>query len=177
MTHRALTVALFVAASAFAVQAHAQSATPAADAAATIATAPVASAAPPADDPGATFLAKNAKEAGILSTASGLQYKIVRSGPAEGVSPKMGDEVQVVYEGKLLNGKVFDSSTDDNPASLQVGELVPGWNEALQMMKPGDEWILFIPPNLGYGSETKGPIPGNSVMIFRMKLLAVGPLS
>lgn len=169
MTHRALTAALIVAASAFAVQARAQSATPAADAA--------TATAPAADDPGAVFLAKNAKEPGIITTASGLQYKIVRSGPANGASPKMGDEVQVVYEGKLLDGKVFDSSTDDNPASLQVGELVAGWNEALQIMKPGDEWVLFIPPNLGYGAETKGPIPGNSVMIFRMKLLSVGPLS
>jgi peptidylprolyl isomerase/FKBP-type peptidyl-prolyl cis-trans isomerase FklB len=174
MTHRVLTAALFVAASAFTAQAHAQSTKPAADAATASATAPAPAAAP---DPGAAFLAKNAKEPGILTTASGLQYKVLHSGPTDGASPKTGDEVQVVYEGKLLNGKVFDSSTDDNPASLEVGQLVPGWNEALQMMKPGDEWILFIPPNLGYGSEDKGPIPGNSVMIFRMKLLAIGPLS
>jgi FKBP-type peptidyl-prolyl cis-trans isomerase len=173
MTHRALTVALLVAASGFAAQAQAQSATPATSASAT-ATAPAAAA---AEDPGAAFLAKNAKEPGVITTASGLQYKIIRSGPADGASPKMGDEVQVVYEGKLLDNKVFDSSTDDNPASLEVGQLVPGWNEALQLMKPGDEWILFIPPSLGYGSEQKGPIPGNSVMIFRMKLLAIGPLS
>jgi FKBP-type peptidyl-prolyl cis-trans isomerase len=173
MRHRALTAALFAAASALAVQANAQTATAAA------ADGPTATAAtttaPP--DPGAEFLAKNAKEPGVVVTTSGLQYKVVHSGPADGASPKMGDEVQVVYEGKLLNGKVFDSSTDDNPAALQLGELVPGWNEALQLMKPGDEWILFIPPNLGYGDEAKGPIPGNSVMIFKMKLLSIGPLS
>jgi len=172
MTHRALLAALLLASSAVAVAARAQTA--AADG--PVSTAPTASAASAVADPGVAFLAKNATAPGVVTTASGLQYKVLHAGPADGASPKMGDEVQVVYQGRLLDGTMFDSSTDENPASLQVGELVPGWNEALQMMKPGDEWELYIPSNLGYGAETKGPIPGNSVMVFKMKLQAVGPL-
>ncbi|MGC1301018.1 MAG: FKBP-type peptidyl-prolyl cis-trans isomerase [Caulobacteraceae bacterium] len=174
MTHRIRTAALLVAVSAFAVQAHAQAPKPAPASEGIFATAKDTSA--PAN-PATEFMTKNGKEAGVTTTASGLEYKVLQSGPAGGASPKLGDEVQVVYEGRLLDGKVFDSSTDENPAALQVGELVPGWNEALQMMKPGDEWQLFIPPNLGYGDEAKGPIPGGSVMVFKMKLLSVGPLS
>jgi FKBP-type peptidyl-prolyl cis-trans isomerase len=139
-----------------------------------IPTSPSADAAPL--DPGAVFMAQNARKPGVVVLPSGLQYRVLKSGPATGVSPKMGDEVQVVYQGRLLNGTVFDATTDADPASLQVGELVPGWNEALQLMRPGDEWELYIPPNLGYGDEPKGPIPGGSTMIFRMTLVAVGPL-
>ncbi len=125
---------------------------------------------------GQGFLAKNAKQPGVITLPDGLQYKVVTSGPADGVSPQPADEVKVDYEGKLLSGKVFDSSFARGvPADLPLQDLIPGWTEALQKMRPGDEWILYVPPNLGYGEEAKGPIPADSVLIFRIKLLGVLP--
>jgi peptidylprolyl isomerase/FKBP-type peptidyl-prolyl cis-trans isomerase FklB len=82
--------------------------------------------------------------------------------------------VKVDYEGKLLSGKVFDSSFARGvPADLPLQALIPGWTEALQMMRPGDEWILYVPANLGYGEDAKGPIPADSVLIFRIRLIGV----
>lgn len=133
----------------------------------------------PADESAnAAFLAKNAKEPGVVTLPDGLQYKIVTSGPATGAHPKVEDEVKVNYEGKLLSGEVFDSSFARGvPAAFPLDGLIPGWVEALQLMRPGDEWILWTPPALGYGDETKGPIPGNSVLQFRIQLLGVLPHS
>lgn len=130
---------------------------------------------PPAE--AQAFLAKNKAQPGVRTTASGLQYKVLRSGPADGVRPRLGDMVKVHYEGKLPSGEVFDSSYErGTPAVFPVGDLVPGWNEALQLMKPGDEWLLTVPPELGYGPEgAGGVIPGNAVLIFRMELLNVLP--
>ena len=125
-----------------------------------------------------TFLAKNAKQPGVVTLADGLQYKVVRSGPADGAKPNPSDEVKVHYEGKLLDGTVFDSSYDrGHPESFQLDGLVPAWKEALVMMRPGDEWTLYVPPELGYGAQDKGPIPGNSVMVFRIELIGVLPSS
>jgi peptidylprolyl isomerase/FKBP-type peptidyl-prolyl cis-trans isomerase FklB len=131
-----------------------------------------------AADDGAAFLAKNAKAAGIHVTASGLQYRIMRSGPAAGLKPHLGDEVKVNYEGKLLSGVTFDSSFERGaPAVMQLrkGGLIDGWVEALQLMRPGDEWQVYVPPALGYGKEGKGPIPPNAVMVFRIELIDVLP--
>ena len=123
-----------------------------------------------------TLLAQNKAQPGVRTTASGLQYKVVRAGPATGVQPREGDTVKVHYEGKLPSGEVFDSSYEQGtPAVFTVGDLVPGWNEALQLMRPGDELQLWVPPELGYGAEGIGPIPGNSVLVFRMELLDVLP--
>jgi peptidylprolyl isomerase/FKBP-type peptidyl-prolyl cis-trans isomerase FklB len=122
------------------------------------------------------FMAQNAKQPGVVSLPDGLQYKIVRSGPATGVKPGPIDEVKVHYEGKLTNGEIFDSSYErGQPASFPLQGLVPAWKEALVMMRPGDEWTLYVPPALGYGAQDKGPIPGNSVMIFRIELIDVLP--
>lgn len=122
------------------------------------------------------FMAKNATAAGMHVTASGLQYKIVRSGPADGLRPQQGDLIKVHYEGKLLDGKVFDSSYERGvPAVLPLEGLIPGWIEALQLMRPGDEWVLYVPPALGYGAEDKGAIPPNSALIFRIELIAIQP--
>jgi FKBP-type peptidyl-prolyl cis-trans isomerase len=122
---------------------------------------------------GAEFLAKNAKAAGVVTLPSGLQYKVVTSGPA-GPSPKPGDILKVHYEGTLVSGQVFDSSFARNkPALLPLDGLVPGWMEALPKMKVGDEWMLYLPPDLGYGPEGQGPIPPNAVLIFRIKLLGM----
>ena len=123
-----------------------------------------------------SFLAQNAQKPGVVTLPDGLQYKIVRSGPADGAKPSPTDEVNVNYEGKLVDGTVFDSSYERGvPASFPLEGLVPAWKEALVMMRPGDEWTLYVPPELGYGAQDKGPIPGNSVMIFRIELLGVLP--
>jgi FKBP-type peptidyl-prolyl cis-trans isomerase len=125
---------------------------------------------------GAAFLAKMAKTPGVQSLPDGLEYKVLHSGPADGQSPKLGDEVKVNYQGTLIDGTVFDSSYDrGEPAVFTVGEVVPGWNEALQKMRPGDVWYLYIPANLAYGDEGAGPIPAGSVLVFKIELLGVLP--
>jgi peptidylprolyl isomerase/FKBP-type peptidyl-prolyl cis-trans isomerase FklB len=126
----------------------------------------------------AQFLAKNAKEPGVVVLPDGLQYKIVHSGPATGNKPHLNDEVKVNYEGKLIDGKVFDSSYErGQPAAMPLKGLVKGWQEALQMMRPGDEWILYVPPELGYGAEGAGggQIPGGAALIFKIELIDVLP--
>ena len=124
------------------------------------------------------FLATNATQPGVQVLPSGLQYKVVRQGPATGLRPQLGDEVKVNYEGKLTNGTIFDSSyARGQPAALPLDRLVKGWQEALQLMRPGDEWILYVPPELGYGSQGAGggEIPGGAALIFRIELIDVLP--
>jgi FKBP-type peptidyl-prolyl cis-trans isomerase len=118
------------------------------------------------------FLAKNAKQPGVVTLPDGLQYKIVHSGPTTGTKPHIQDEVKVNYEGKLIDGTVFDSSYErGQPAAMPLKGLVRAWQEALQLMRPGDEWILYVPPELGYGAEGQGPIPPGAVLIFRIELI------
>jgi peptidylprolyl isomerase/FKBP-type peptidyl-prolyl cis-trans isomerase FklB len=120
------------------------------------------------------FLAANGKQPGVVTLPSGLEYKIVRSGAADGPHPGPGDELKVNYEGKFLDGKVFDSSfARGEPADLPLAGLIPGWLEALPLMRPGDEWILYVPPGLGYGDHGPDAIPPNSLLIFRIQLLGV----
>jgi peptidylprolyl isomerase/FKBP-type peptidyl-prolyl cis-trans isomerase FklB len=122
------------------------------------------------------FMAKNATAEGVKTLPSGVQYKIVRSGPATGLRPGPDDEVKVHYEGKLTSGFVFDSSYErGQPAAMPLPALIPAWREALQLMRPGDEWILYVPPEAGYGAEQAGQIPPNSVLIFRIELIDVLP--
>lgn len=124
----------------------------------------------------ATFLETTAREPGVQKLPSGVLYKVVSSGPSDGVSPRREDEVKVHYEGKLISGEIFDSSfARGAPAVMRLGGLIPAWIEALQKMKPGDEWILYVPPALGYGEQGAGPIPPNSVLIFRIQLIGVLP--
>ncbi len=121
------------------------------------------------------FMAENALAEGVHVLPSGVQYKIVTSGPANGPHPTPDDVVKVNYEGKLLNGRVFDSSFATNkPVVFVLKNLIPGWVDAVPLMRPGDEWILYIPPARGYGDSDTGPIPPNSVLIFRLQLMAVG---
>lgn len=118
------------------------------------------------------FLAENAKAEGVKTTASGLQYKVIQEGT--GASPKEGDTVTVHYRGTLLDGKEFDSSYSRNePAMFMVGQMIPGFDEALQLMKEGGKYQLFIPPNLGYGEHSRNPIPPNSLLVFDVELLKV----
>ncbi len=124
----------------------------------------------------AAFLKKNATADGVKTLADGLQYKVIKAGAAGGAPVHMGDEVKVMYEGTLIDGKVFDSSYQrGEPDVFTVGEVVPAWNEALQLMHPGDVWYLYVPPKLGYGDKAAGPIPPNSVMVFKIELLGVLP--
>ena len=132
--------------------------------------------APDALAAGKAFLAGNAHAAGVVTTASGLQYRVLHSGPSTGLRPKLADEVKVNYEGKLLDGTVFDSSYDRGaPVVLTVRQLVPGWREVLPLMRPGDEWLIYLPAKLGYGDKGAGPIPPGSVLVFKLDLIDVLP--
>lgn len=120
------------------------------------------------------FMTTNAKADGVRTLPSGVQYKVVQSGPAGGESPDSNDLVRVDYEGALTDGTVFDSSFERGaPAVFTLGTVVEGWTDVLQHMKPGDEWIVYIPPSLGYGDQDKGDIPPNSVLVFRLRLLDI----
>jgi FKBP-type peptidyl-prolyl cis-trans isomerase FklB len=128
---------------------------------------------------GDAFLAKNAHAPGVVALPSGLQYKVVKSGPPTGLHPKPGDEIRVHYEGALVDGTVFDSTLQSGqPAVMTLGGLVPGWMEALPMMRPGDEWILYVPAKLGYGDRgAGGVIPPGATLVFKLQLLGVLPQS
>ena len=123
----------------------------------------------------AAFMERNARADGVQSLPSGLQYQVVQSGPLGGESPDRNDLVKVEYEGKLVDGEVFDSSfARGAPAIFTPETVVSGWTEALQKMRVGDEWILYVPPALGYGEVGGGrAIPPNAVLIFRLKLLDI----
>jgi FKBP-type peptidyl-prolyl cis-trans isomerase FklB len=121
---------------------------------------------------GEAFLAKNKKEKGITTTGSGLQYQVLREG--NGAVPKETDKVKVHYKGTLMDGTVFDSSYDRNePISFPVTGVIKGWVEALQKMKVGSKWKLFIPSDLAYGEGGQGKIPPNSPLIFEVELLDI----
>jgi len=119
------------------------------------------------------FLAKNATKAGVHVLPDGLQYEVVSSGPAAGEHPKLGDEVKVNYEGKLVDGTVFDSTYErGEPAAMPLKGLIPAWEEALPLMRPGDVWMLYVPPKLGYGDKGAGDaIPPNAALIFKIELI------
>ncbi|MEJ2469629.1 MAG: FKBP-type peptidyl-prolyl cis-trans isomerase [Desulfuromonadales bacterium] len=122
---------------------------------------------------GEAFLAKNAEEEGVVVTDSGLQYKIIE--PGEGESPGPQDVATVNYRGTLIDGTQFDSSYDrGQPATFPVGGVIPGWTEALQLMKPGAKWTLYIPAELAYGERGAGQDIGpNATLIFDVELLSV----
>jgi FKBP-type peptidyl-prolyl cis-trans isomerase len=125
---------------------------------------------------GAAFMEKTGKQPGVQTLPSGLEYKIIHSGPADQPTARLGDEVKVHYQGTLIDGTVFDSSYDKGePIVFTVGEVIPGWNEALQKMRPGDAWYLYIPAKLGYGDRPAGPIPPGSVLVFKVELLGILP--
>ncbi len=125
---------------------------------------------------GEAFLAKNKTAEGVKVTESGLQYKVIKSG--KGPSPKKTDTVTAHYAGHLIDGTEFDSSYKrDKPADFPVGGVIPGWTEALQMMKVGDKWQLFIPSQLGYGEQGRPGIPSNSVLVFDVELLGIAKAS
>lgn len=118
------------------------------------------------------FLADNAKKEGVKTTGSGLQYRVVKAGA--GKSPTPMDQVTVTYKGRLIDGTVFDQTEPGQSATFPAGALIPGWVEALQLMKEGDEWEIVIPSNLGYGEAgAGGVIPPNQTLVFDLALLTV----
>lgn len=119
---------------------------------------------------GAKFLADNAKKDGVQTTASGLQYKVITQGT--GAKPKATDTVVVHYEGKLLDGKVFDSSYERGaPVEFPLNQVIKGWTEGLQLMPKGSKYELYIPSDLAYGEAGNPAIEPNSVLIFTVELL------
>ncbi len=121
---------------------------------------------------GRDFLEANGKRAEVKTTATGLQYEVLREG--EGAQPAATDNVVVHYTGKLIDGTVFDSSEErGEPATFGVTQVIPGWVEALQMMKAGSQWRLYIPANLAYGPQGVPGIGPNQTLIFDVTLLEV----
>src|SRR5437762_3937084 len=124
---------------------------------------------------GTKFLEENKKKEGVKTTASGLQYKLIKEGT--GAQPKATDTVTVNYRGTLINGTEFDSSYKrGEPATFPVNGVIKGWTEALQLMKAGSKYQLFIPPNLAYGERAVSPdLSANSTLIFEVELLDAKP--
>ncbi len=122
---------------------------------------------------GEAFLLANKKKKDVVTLPSGLQYKILKKG--SGASPKKEDSVTVEYTGKLLSGKVFDSSEKTGkPATFKLTQVIPGWTEALQLMKTGAQWEIYVPSKLAYGSRgIGGPIGPNETLVFNIKLISV----
>lgn len=122
---------------------------------------------------GKEFLAENGKRAEVKTTATGLQYEVIKEG--DGAQPVATDQVEVHYTGKLIDGTVFDSSEERGaPATFGVTQVIPGWVEALQLMKAGSRWRLYIPSDLAYGPNGAGGIIGpNATLIFDVELLKV----
>jgi FKBP-type peptidyl-prolyl cis-trans isomerase FklB len=121
---------------------------------------------------GKAFMEANAKKQGVKTLPSGLQYKVLAEG--SGSSPKPADDVTVNYRGTLIDGTEFDSSyMRGQPATFKIAAVIPGWKEALQSMKKGSRWQLFIPPGLAYGERDMGRIPPNSTLIFEVELIAI----
>ena len=122
------------------------------------------------------FLASNGKKKGVVTTQSGLEYEVLKAG--QGSGPKPGDTVTVNYRGTLLDGKEFDSSFKrGQPATFPVDRVIPGWQEALKLMKPGAKWRIFVPPQLAYDLNPPmgAPIPPGSMLIFDVDLLGIQP--
>ena len=120
------------------------------------------------------FLDANAKKPGVVVRPSGLQYRIIRNG--FGKQPGPLDSVDVNYTGSLINGKVFDKTEPNLPANFVVNKLIPGWTEALTLMREGDHWQIVIPANLGYGPRgAGGVIPPNQTLVFDLELVKVTP--
>ncbi|MFL6233880.1 MAG: FKBP-type peptidyl-prolyl cis-trans isomerase [Thermoanaerobaculia bacterium] len=123
---------------------------------------------------GEAFLAKNKARPGVKTTASGLQYEVLKEGT--GASPKPTDTVTVNYKGTLMNGTTFDSSYDrGQPATFVLNQVIPGWTEGVQLMKPGAKYKFYLPSSLGYGEQGAGGVIGpNAPLVFEVELLSVG---
>ena len=123
---------------------------------------------------GNQFLAENANQPGVIITESGLQYKVITEGT--GAKPIDGDKIKVNYEGKLINGTIFDSSYErGEPIEFNINQVIPGWTEGLKLMSTGSTYMLYIPQDLAYGENVRpgGPIEPFSTLIFKIELLEI----
>jgi FKBP-type peptidyl-prolyl cis-trans isomerase FklB len=127
------------------------------------------------DKANAAFLEANGHKPGVVTRPSGLQYSIIRRG--YGKRPAATDVVTAYYTGSLINGTVFDATEAGFPANFTVNQLIPGWTEALELMREGDHWQIVIPPDLAYGARGAGDgkIPPNQVLVFDLELIKVSP--
>jgi FKBP-type peptidyl-prolyl cis-trans isomerase len=116
------------------------------------------------------FLAQNKSRPGVQATASGLQYKVLKAG--KGPKPAKNDAVSVIYRGMLINGDEFDSS-GGKPFTIGVADVIPGWQEALQLMPVGSKWMIFIPAELAYGENGMAPIGPNATLVFDVELVDI----
>ncbi|WP_372870262.1 FKBP-type peptidyl-prolyl cis-trans isomerase [Shewanella sp.] len=122
---------------------------------------------------GAAFLTQNGKRDGVITTASGLQYELLQAGSGDR-HPTAADTVRVHYHGTLIDGTVFDSSVERGETiAFPLNRVIKGWTEGVQLMKEGDKVRFFIPASLGYGNRSVGKIPGGSVLIFDVELIAI----
>jgi FKBP-type peptidyl-prolyl cis-trans isomerase len=128
---------------------------------------------------GEAFLAQNKKREGVKSLPSGLQYVVLKDGT--GASPKATDTIRAHYRGKLINGEVFDESykgeqptKDEEPLTIRADQVIKGWTEALQLMKVGSKWRLYLPSELAYNDSASGPGGPNSVLVFDVELVGIG---
>ncbi len=122
------------------------------------------------------FMADHAKTKNVV-VLPGIQYQVLKSGPADGAHPTRRDDVTVKYAGSFTDGKPFDSS-DNAPGgtvTFPLGQLIPGWVAGIQLMRPGDVWMFWIPSELAYGEKGIGPIPPNSVLVFKVELVSFAP--
>jgi FKBP-type peptidyl-prolyl cis-trans isomerase FklB len=133
-----------------------------------------------ADDPlsieaNLKYLEDNKLKKGVIVRPSGLQFRIIQNG--YGKRPTSTDTVKVYYTGTMINHVIFDGTSPGLPASFKLNSVIPGWIEALQLMREGDRWLLTIPPNLGYGvrGAGDGAIPPNQVLVFDIKLVETTP--
>jgi len=126
------------------------------------------------DQAGLDFLAAKAKEEGVVSLPSGLLYKVLESGAPGGKTPLVNSPTLCHYAGTLIDGTEFDSSYKrGQPTTFAPNQVIKGWTEAMQLMKEGDEWELYIPSELAYGSRKVSIIPANSALVFKMKMIEV----
>jgi FKBP-type peptidyl-prolyl cis-trans isomerase FkpA len=123
--------------------------------------------------PQKAFLVENAKLPGWVVTPSGLQYHVLQPGRIDKAPPNAYDVVRVHYQGRLLNGKVFDSTNGQQPATFPLHSLIPGWMEALGTMRIGEKRELAIPAELGYGAKGTSDIPGNATLLFEVELVGI----
>jgi FKBP-type peptidyl-prolyl cis-trans isomerase len=121
------------------------------------------------------YLEENKAKKGTIVRPSGLQFRILQNG--YGKRPQPTDTVKVYYTGRLINGTIFDGTSPGLPASFKLNSVIPGWIEALQLMREGDHWALAIPPQLGYGvrGQGNGLIPPNQVLLFDIRLISTTP--
>lgn len=122
---------------------------------------------------GTKFLTENKKKSGVVTLASGLQYKVIKNG--SGIKPQKEDTITVEYTGHLINGEVFDSTAKSGkPATFKLAQVIPGWIEALQLMPAGSTWEIYVPASLAYGDRSVGgPIGPNETLIFNIHLISV----